>query len=42
MAGEPVRLFACGDVMTGRGVGQILPHPGDPPLRKAHGRDSSG
>ena len=34
MAGAPVLLFACGDVMTGRGVDQILPHPGDPRLRE--------
>jgi poly-gamma-glutamate synthesis protein (capsule biosynthesis protein) len=27
-----VRLFLCGDVMTGRGIDQILPHPGDPQL----------
>ena len=27
-----VTLFLCGDVMTGRGVDQILPHPGDPRL----------
>ncbi|KVZ47337.1 CapA family protein [Burkholderia ubonensis] len=26
------RLFLCGDVMTGRGIDQILPHPGDPRL----------
>lgn len=25
-------LFLCGDVMTGRGIDQILPHPGDPVL----------
>lgn len=25
-------LFLCGDVMTGRGVDQILPHPGSPQL----------
>jgi poly-gamma-glutamate capsule biosynthesis protein CapA/YwtB (metallophosphatase superfamily) len=25
-------VFLCGDVMTGRGVDQILPHPGDPTL----------
>ncbi|HXF83689.1 MAG TPA: CapA family protein [bacterium] len=25
-----VRLFLSGDVMTGRGLDQILPHPGDP------------
>jgi poly-gamma-glutamate synthesis protein (capsule biosynthesis protein) len=27
-------LFLCGDVMLGRGVDQILPHPGDPELRE--------
>ena len=27
-------MFLCGDVMTGRGVDQILPHPGDPRLRE--------
>lgn len=27
---HPVCLFLCGDVMTGRGIDQILPHPGDP------------
>jgi poly-gamma-glutamate synthesis protein (capsule biosynthesis protein) len=26
------RLFLCGDVMTGRGLDQILPYPGDPRL----------
>ena len=25
-----VTLFLCGDVMTGRGIDQVLPHPGDP------------
>lgn len=29
-----VTLFLCGDVMLGRGVDQILPHPGDPALRE--------
>jgi poly-gamma-glutamate synthesis protein (capsule biosynthesis protein) len=28
-ADRPVTLFLCGDVMTGRGIDQILPHPGD-------------
>jgi poly-gamma-glutamate synthesis protein (capsule biosynthesis protein) len=28
----PVRLFLCGDVMTGRGIDQILPHPCAPHL----------
>jgi poly-gamma-glutamate synthesis protein (capsule biosynthesis protein) len=27
-----VTLFLCGDVMTGRGIDQILPYPGDPRL----------
>ena len=27
-------IFLCGDVMTGRGVDQILPRPGDPTLRE--------
>ncbi len=29
-----VKLFLSGDVMTGRGVDQILPHPGDPTLHE--------
>ena len=28
-------IFLTGDVMTGRGIDQILPHPGDPTLREA-------
>lgn len=35
-----VTLFLCGDVMLGRGVDQILPHPGDPRLREAYVRDA--
>jgi poly-gamma-glutamate capsule biosynthesis protein CapA/YwtB (metallophosphatase superfamily) len=35
-----VTLFLCGDVMPGRGVDQILPHPGDPELQEAHARDA--
>ena len=27
-----LRLFLCGDVMTGRGIDQVLPHPGNPML----------
>jgi poly-gamma-glutamate capsule biosynthesis protein CapA/YwtB (metallophosphatase superfamily) len=29
-----VRLFLCGDVMTGRGIDQVLPHPCDPALHE--------
>ena len=28
-------IFLCGDVMTGRGIDQILPHPGDPALQES-------
>jgi poly-gamma-glutamate capsule biosynthesis protein CapA/YwtB (metallophosphatase superfamily) len=42
VADDLVTLFLCGDVMTGRGVDQILPHPGDPRLREAHIRDATG
>lgn len=28
----PITMFLCGDVMTGRGIDQILPHPGNPRL----------
>ena len=28
----PITLFLCGDVMTGRGIDQVLPHPGRPRL----------
>ena len=29
---DRVTLFLCGDVMTGRGIDQVLPYPGDPRL----------
>ncbi|MBT2443222.1 CapA family protein [Streptomyces sp. ISL-36] len=40
MGGDVVRLFLCGDVMLGRGVDQILPHPGDPALRERYVHDA--
>lgn len=33
---DSVTLFLCGDVMTGRGIDQVLPHPGDPRLYEAY------
>jgi len=33
-------LFLCGDVMTGRGIDQILPHPSDPRLFEPHVRSA--
>ncbi|MQA13091.1 MAG: hypothetical protein GEV09_02685 [Pseudonocardiaceae bacterium] len=35
-----VTVFLSGDVMTGRGVDQILPRPGDPRLWETHVRDA--
>jgi poly-gamma-glutamate synthesis protein (capsule biosynthesis protein) len=31
-----VRLFLCGDVMTGRGIDQILPHPSAPQIHEPY------
>jgi poly-gamma-glutamate capsule biosynthesis protein CapA/YwtB (metallophosphatase superfamily) len=31
-----IRVFLCGDVMTGRGVDQVLPHPCGPELHESH------
>jgi hypothetical protein len=33
---QPVTLFLCGDVMTGRGIDQVLPHPGSPRICEAY------
>ena len=33
-------LFLAGDVMTGRGIDQVLPSPGDPALREELVRDA--
>jgi poly-gamma-glutamate capsule biosynthesis protein CapA/YwtB (metallophosphatase superfamily) len=35
-----VRLFLCGDVMTGRGIDQTLPHPANPVLYEPYIRDA--
>jgi poly-gamma-glutamate capsule biosynthesis protein CapA/YwtB (metallophosphatase superfamily) len=35
-----MRLFLCGDVMTGRGIDQALPHPANPVLYEPHVRDA--
>jgi poly-gamma-glutamate synthesis protein (capsule biosynthesis protein) len=40
MGGDTVTLFLCGDVMLGRGVDQILAHPGDPALREEYMADA--
>ncbi|OAP39909.1 poly-gamma-glutamate biosynthesis protein [Sinorhizobium glycinis] len=35
-----IRLFLCGDVMTGRGIDQVLPAPCDPILYEGHVRSA--
>jgi len=37
---QSIAMFVCGDVMTGRGVDQVLPHPGLPVLYESHIRDA--
>lgn len=35
-----LRLLLTGDVMTGRGVDQVLPHPGDSKIYESHVKDA--
>lgn len=37
---EDITLFLCGDVMTGRAIDQVLPHPSPPALREFYIRDA--
>jgi len=37
-----LKLFLCGDVMTARGIDQVLPHPSDPVLHEAHMKSALG
>ncbi len=39
-AGPSMRLFLAGDVMTGRGIDQILPSPGNPRLHEPRVQDA--
>ena len=34
-ADAAIRIFLCGDVMLGRGIDQVLPHPGSPELHES-------
>jgi poly-gamma-glutamate synthesis protein (capsule biosynthesis protein) len=38
----PITIFFCGDVMTGRGIDQILPRPGDPILYEPYMKSALG
>ncbi len=37
---DTICLFLCGDVMTGRGIDQALPNPGDPTLYESYVTDA--
>ncbi len=37
---KTIRLFLCGDVMTGRGIDQILSSPGNPKLHESYVKDA--
>jgi poly-gamma-glutamate synthesis protein (capsule biosynthesis protein) len=37
-----ITLFLCGDVMTGRGIDQVLPYPGDPRIHESFMKDARG
>lgn len=37
---DSLRLFLCGDVMTGRGIDQVLAHPSEPRLYESCVRDA--
>lgn len=37
---KQMKLFLCGDVMTGRGIDQILPHPSNPEIFESYLKDA--
>jgi poly-gamma-glutamate synthesis protein (capsule biosynthesis protein) len=39
---QGISLFLCGDVMTGRGIDQIMPHPGSPVIHESYLRNANG
>jgi poly-gamma-glutamate capsule biosynthesis protein CapA/YwtB (metallophosphatase superfamily) len=41
MAGH-IKIFMCGDVMTGRGIDQVLPHPCDPVIYEPYLKSARG
>ena len=47
MAGEKemtpnIKIFMCGDVMTGRAIDQVLPHPVDPLIHESYMKSARG
>jgi poly-gamma-glutamate synthesis protein (capsule biosynthesis protein) len=41
-SGPRLTLFLCGDVMTGRGIDQVLPHPSDPRIHEGYTKNARG
>lgn len=39
---NPIKIFLCGDVMTGRGIDRILPHPNSPQLHERYMTSTDG
>ncbi len=39
---DQITIFMCGDVMTGRGIDQILPHPGNPAICESYMQSAEG
>ncbi len=37
-----ITIFMCGDVMTGRGIDQVLPHPSDPRIHEPYLQSALG
>ncbi len=37
---KTITIFMCGDIMTGRGIDQVLPHPSDPLLHEDYVKDA--
>jgi len=39
---DPILIFICGDVMLGRGIDQILPHPCNPVIHESYMKSAKG
>ena len=37
-----ITIFMCGDVMTGRGIDQVLPHPNEPTIHESYLKSAAG
>jgi poly-gamma-glutamate synthesis protein (capsule biosynthesis protein) len=42
MIPNAITIFLCGDVMTGRGIDQVLPHPSDPTIYESYMKNARG